>query len=81
MFVRKSELNSFKNEDPETETVTEGDPVGLKCQPPNGYPKPYVYWMIQVGGKVVILFCGRLVLKLLLKWFKLYRNINLVIGI
>ncbi|KAK8743667.1 hypothetical protein OTU49_001198 [Cherax quadricarinatus] len=47
VFVRKSELNSFKNEDPLTETVNEGDPVGLACQPPDGYPKPYVYWMIQ----------------------------------
>ncbi|KAG7157810.1 Neuroglian-like 2 [Homarus americanus] len=47
VFVRKSELNSFKNEDPMTETVNEGDPVGLTCQPPDGYPKPYVYWMIQ----------------------------------
>ncbi|CAL4060819.1 unnamed protein product [Meganyctiphanes norvegica] len=47
VFVRKSELNSFKNQDPITETVNEGDPTGLKCQPPDGYPKPQVYWMIQ----------------------------------
>lgn len=47
VFVRKSELNSFKNEDPMTETVNEGESVGLKCQPPDGYPKPSVYWMIQ----------------------------------
>lgn len=48
VFVRKSELNSFKNEDPVSETVNEGDPIGLTCQPPDGYPKPFVYWMIQV---------------------------------
>lgn len=48
VFVRKSELNSFKNEDPTTETVNEGESVGLSCQPPDGYPKPFVYWMIQV---------------------------------
>ncbi|XP_069981771.1 neuroglian isoform X2 [Penaeus vannamei] len=47
VFVRKSELNSFKNEDPVSETVNEGDPIGLTCQPPDGYPKPFVYWMIQ----------------------------------
>ncbi|KAK4296763.1 hypothetical protein Pmani_030767 [Petrolisthes manimaculis] len=47
VFVRKSELNSFKNEDPVTVNVNEGDPIGLNCQPPDGYPKPTVYWMIQ----------------------------------
>ncbi|XP_068206070.1 LOW QUALITY PROTEIN: neuroglian-like [Palaemon carinicauda] len=47
VFVRKSELNNFKNEDPVTIQVNEGEPAQLKCQPPDGYPKPYVYWMIQ----------------------------------
>lgn len=47
VFVRKSELNSFSIQDPETRTVTEGDDSGLFCQPPDGYPKPLVYWMIQ----------------------------------
>ncbi|XP_076060460.1 neuroglian isoform X2 [Oratosquilla oratoria] len=47
VFVRKSELNSFPNMDPDTVTVSEGDSVGLYCQPPDGYPKPSVYWMIQ----------------------------------
>ncbi|XP_063870133.1 neuroglian-like isoform X1 [Scylla paramamosain] len=47
VFVRKSELNSFKNQDPQTVEVTEGEPVRLACQPPDGYPKPSVYWMIQ----------------------------------
>ncbi|KAL7648874.1 UNVERIFIED_CONTAM: hypothetical protein RMT77_000794 [Armadillidium vulgare] len=47
VFVRKSELNSFKNEDPTTITVNEGQPASLRCQPPDGYPKPTVYWMIQ----------------------------------
>lgn len=47
VFVRKSELNNFKNEDPVTIQVHEGEPTELKCQPPDGYPKPFVYWMIQ----------------------------------
>ncbi|MPC08425.1 Neuroglian [Portunus trituberculatus] len=47
VFVRKSELNSFKNQDPQTIEVMEGEPVQLACQPPDGYPKPSVYWMIQ----------------------------------
>ncbi|KAK7076289.1 ATP-dependent DNA helicase chl1, partial [Halocaridina rubra] len=47
VFVRKSELNNFKNEDPVTIQVHEGEPAKLPCQPPDGYPKPFVYWMIQ----------------------------------
>lgn len=52
MFVRKSELNNFKNQDPQTVEVMEGEPVELACQPPDGYPKPSVYWMIQVENVV-----------------------------
>uniref|UniRef100_A0A2P2I497 Neuroglian-like n=1 Tax=Hirondellea gigas TaxID=1518452 RepID=A0A2P2I497_9CRUS len=47
VFVRKSVLNSFSMEDPITKTVKEGDPAGLPCQAPDGYPRPLVYWMIQ----------------------------------
>ncbi|KAG0724446.1 Neuroglian [Chionoecetes opilio] len=47
VFVRKSELNSFKNQVPTTMEVQEGEPVGMPCQPPDGYPKPTVYWVIQ----------------------------------
>lgn len=28
-------------------TVNEGDPYKLTCQPPDGWPKPNVYWLIQ----------------------------------
>ena len=48
VFVRKSVLNSFKNSEPITENVEEGDPVKLMCQSPDGYPKPLVTWLIQV---------------------------------
>lgn len=48
VFVRKAELNSFKDEDPVTIVAQEGEPQKLSCQPPDGYPKPSVYWLIQV---------------------------------
>lgn len=47
VFVRKAELNSFRDSVPETLTVNEGDPYKLTCQPPDGWPKPNVYWLIQ----------------------------------
>lgn len=47
VFVRKAELNSFKDEPTKTLTVAEGEPFRLACQPPDGWPKPNVYWLIQ----------------------------------
>lgn len=47
VFVRKAELNTFKDEVPKTLTANEGDPFKLQCQPPDGWPKPNVYWLIQ----------------------------------
>lgn len=47
MFVRKAELNSFKDEDPITLNANEGEPFKMTCQPPDGWPKPNVYWLIQ----------------------------------
>lgn len=49
MFVRKAELNSFKDQPPQTVTAHEGEPYKLTCQPPDGWPKPNVYWLIQVS--------------------------------
>ncbi|XP_065332463.1 neuroglian isoform X1 [Cloeon dipterum] len=55
VFVRKAELNNFKNDD-ELETIdtNEGEPFSLKCQPPDGWPKPSVHWLIQAqeGGGI-----------------------------
>jgi len=45
--VRKSELNNFKDEPPKTLTVQEGEPFGISCAAPDGWPKPNVYWMLQ----------------------------------
>ena len=52
VFVRKSELNNFKDDEIHTKTAQEGEPFKLQCQPPDGWPKPSVYWMLQstVGG-------------------------------
>lgn len=47
VFVRKAELNSFKDEPPITESADEGSPFKLTCNPPDGWPKPNVYWLIQ----------------------------------
>jgi len=48
VFVRKAELNSFKDEETITELVDEGKPSKLTCNPPDGWPKPQVYWILQV---------------------------------
>lgn len=52
VFVRKSELNNFKDEQTVTQEAEEGKPFKLQCQPPDGWPKPNVYWMLQTttGG-------------------------------
>ncbi|KAF5283238.1 hypothetical protein FQA39_LY17364 [Lamprigera yunnana] len=47
VFMRRAELNSFKNTPPLPVTGNEGEPFKLSCQPPDGWPKPKVYWMIQ----------------------------------
>ncbi|KAG7310344.1 hypothetical protein JYU34_003117 [Plutella xylostella] len=49
VFLRKAELNSFKESDgqQQTQTAQEGYPFKLACQPPDGWPKPMVYWMLQ----------------------------------
>jgi len=47
VFVRKAELNSFKDESPKTVYVDEGVPHTLHCHPPDGRPKPIVHWLIQ----------------------------------
>jgi hypothetical protein len=48
VFVRQSVLNNFKEEPPITKSVEEGRPFQLPCESPDGWPKPNVYWMIQV---------------------------------
>ncbi|CAG7826051.1 unnamed protein product [Allacma fusca] len=47
VFVRKAELNSFKDEETMPITADEGKPLKLPCSPPDGWPKPRVYWIQQ----------------------------------
>ncbi|XP_011307618.1 neuroglian isoform X2 [Fopius arisanus] len=53
VFARKAELNSFKDEDPMTLTAQEGSPFKLTCKPPEGWPKPNVYWLIQDAAGII----------------------------
>ncbi|GLV37958.1 Neuroglian [Carabus blaptoides fortunei] len=47
VFVRKAELPSFKDAAHMLQTVNEGEPFKLTCEPPNAWPKPNVNWIIQ----------------------------------
>lgn len=47
VHLRKSELNSFPDEEPKEVFVMEGEPLSLTCKPPMGYPKPTIFWIIQ----------------------------------
>ncbi|CAB0005124.1 unnamed protein product [Nesidiocoris tenuis] len=47
VFVRKAELNAFKDQSPLSVQAQEGEPFKLTCNPPDGWPKPNVYWLIQ----------------------------------
>ncbi|CAH1639978.1 unnamed protein product [Spodoptera littoralis] len=48
VFVRRAELNSFKETDSQQVVrAEEGKPFKLTCEPPDGHPKPKVYWMLQ----------------------------------
>ncbi|GFQ74968.1 neuroglian [Trichonephila clavata] len=47
VFLRKSELSSFLDVEAKEKVVSEGDPLSLNCNPPTGYPRPTIFWMIQ----------------------------------
>ncbi|XP_036318841.1 neuroglian isoform X1 [Rhagoletis pomonella] len=47
VFVRKAELNAFKDEVAKTIETNEGEPFSLSCEAPDGWPKPIVNWLIQ----------------------------------
>lgn len=50
VIVVKAELNSFKDEPQANLEAQEGEPFKLSCHPPTGWPKPNVYWLIQVNN-------------------------------
>ncbi|GAB6021405.1 hypothetical protein CHUAL_004014 [Chamberlinius hualienensis] len=47
VFVRRSDLGSFPDEQPKEVSVNEGLPLTLPCAPPTGFPKPNIFWIIQ----------------------------------
>ncbi|KAF0760773.1 neuroglian-like isoform X1 [Aphis craccivora] len=47
VMVMKAELNSFNNEPNMYVEAQEGEPFKLTCNPPTGWPKPIVYWVIR----------------------------------
>ncbi|KAG1714169.1 Neuroglian [Nymphon striatum] len=47
VYVRKSELNSFPDGQPSSIAVEEGEPYTLVCNPPSGFPKPSIFWILQ----------------------------------
>lgn len=47
-MVVKAELNSFNNDSEIPMEAQEGEPFKLTCHPPTGWPKPSVYWLLQV---------------------------------
>lgn len=49
VMVVKAELNPFKEEPEQHIEAQEGEPFKLVCHPPTGWPKPSVYWLIQVN--------------------------------
>ena len=46
-FSLFQELNSFLDEEPKEVFVMEGEPLSLSCNPPSGYPKPTIFWIMQ----------------------------------
>ncbi|XP_067134439.1 neuroglian-like [Centruroides vittatus] len=46
VFLRRYELNSFPDTGIIEKKVLEGAPLSLICDPPPGYPKPKVHWLI-----------------------------------
>lgn len=46
VFLRRSELSSFPEERTRELFVDEGEPFSIDCNPPSGYPKPDIYWMV-----------------------------------
>ena len=41
-------VKNLQEQPPITKTVEEGKPFKLPCEAPDGWPKPNIYWMIQV---------------------------------
>ncbi|XP_065366259.1 neuroglian isoform X2 [Calliphora vicina] len=64
VFVRKAELNAFKDEAAKTVEANEGEPFSLQCEAPDGWPKPTVNWLIQqsIDGNIKSINSSRMTL-------------------
>lgn len=59
--VHKAELGKFPENSPKRVSVREGDPLSLVCDPPAGYPRPHVSWVIlHVNGAIRALNSSRM---------------------
>ncbi|XP_049512867.1 neuroglian isoform X2 [Dermacentor silvarum] len=45
--LRKAELGKFTEKPPKEVRVKEGVPLTLHCDPPTGYPRPNIFWVIR----------------------------------
>ena len=46
--LRRAIIGNFRKADPKVITAVLGQPLSLKCQPPEGYPVPSLHWVLQV---------------------------------
>jgi len=53
VFLRQAELNSFTNTQTERIEVEEGQPLSIDCNPPTGYPKPVLHWLIYGSSSTI----------------------------
>ena len=47
VFLKKAELNAFSNDEIDIIHAVEGEALTIACNPPTGYPKPQIFWIIQ----------------------------------
>ncbi|XP_017465423.1 PREDICTED: neuroglian-like [Rhagoletis zephyria] len=54
VFLKKAELNAFSNDEIDNVHAVEGEPLTIPCNPPTGYPKPQIFWIIQSNSGALI---------------------------
>lgn len=54
VFLKKAELNAFSNDEIEDIYAIEGELLTIPCNPPTGYPKPKIFWIIQSNSGALI---------------------------
>lgn len=54
VFLKKAELNAFPDNQISEVNAIEGEPITIPCNPPTGYPKPQIFWIIQSNSGALI---------------------------